>query len=71
MDSMGDVFYLTLILCIFLFMFSVLGQSLFGASWDDVDNPDGNWTFSKGFWYSLLVVFQIITGDAWNSVMVR
>ena len=29
-DSLHDVFYLIIILCIFSFMFAVLGQNLFG-----------------------------------------
>lgn len=69
MESMGDTFYLTLLLMIFLFIFAILGQNLFGDKWHEIEDPDNTATFGKNFWYSFLLVFQTITGDNWNGLM--
>jgi len=73
-SSAGDVTYLCLILLLFIFMFSTLGISLFSAAYYEYGDanpgsfPSGRWRFDDIHW-SMLTVFQCITGDAWNAVM--
>jgi len=69
-ESMVPLFYLVVIFAVFLFILCVLGQSLFGEKWKNLEEPDDIHTFD-GFFESFLLVFQVITGDNWNGVMVE
>merc|ERR1719229_179109 len=62
-----------MILGLFIFMFSTLGISLFSKSWWEYETEndweaDGRWRFDNIYW-TMITVFQCITGDAWNAVM--
>jgi hypothetical protein len=69
-EAMVPLFYLVVIFAVFLFILCVLGQSLFGEKWKNLEEPEDIHTFD-GFFESLLTVFQVITGDNWNGVMVE
>eukprot|EP00494_Astrolonche_serrata_P030794 UN31062 len=73
-NSISDVSYLIIIMCLFLFMFATLGKTLFSENWgkwNKLEGSDGQWTFGKNFFWSVVTVFIIITGDAWNTIMVE
>uniref|UniRef100_UPI00358FC450 voltage-dependent L-type calcium channel subunit alpha-1D-like isoform X2 n=1 Tax=Myxine glutinosa TaxID=7769 RepID=UPI00358FC450 len=67
LNSMRSIASLLLVLFLFIVIFSLLGMQLFG----------GRFTFSHevkrssfdSFPQSLITVFQILTGEDWNSVM--
>ena len=40
---------------VFLFMFAILGQNLFGKNWGDIEVPAGEGTFAINFWWSFLL----------------
>jgi len=74
-SSAGDVSYLCFLLLLFIFMFATLGISLFSNSYYEYTKehpdsfPSGRWRFDY-IHNSMITVFQCITGDAWNSVMI-
>jgi len=68
LNSIDEVGYLLTIFAVFLFCFAVLGQGLFSEEWEKLE-PDGYYTFSEGFWWSFVTVFQVVTCDAWNGIM--
>jgi hypothetical protein len=75
-SSAGDVSYLCFLLLLFIFMFATLGISLFSNGYHeymeenpDLDFPSGRWRFDY-IHNSMITVFQCITGDAWNVVMI-
>jgi len=73
LNSISDVLNLVVILLVFLFMFGILGIELFGNKWKEFEDAGsefrGQWSFGRGFYWSFLTVFQVITGDAWNDIM--
>ena len=73
LESIDEVGMLTAILAIFIFMFATLAMSLFGEAFNkyfiiDGNEANGRWKFDDFYW-SMVTVFQVITGDAWNEVM--
>ena len=62
---------LTLLLFLFIFMFSLAGMQLFGEQW----NPDHRFNFVALFptklgYGAILTIFQILTLENWNEVMI-
>ncbi|XP_056281310.1 voltage-dependent L-type calcium channel subunit alpha-1C isoform X1 [Pseudoliparis swirei] len=66
LNSVRSIASLLLLLFLFIIIFSLLGMQLFGGKFNfDVTRRS---TFDN-FPQSLLTVFQILTGEDWNSVM--
>lgn len=67
LNSMKSIISLLFLLFLFIFIFGLLGMSLFGGKFNfDDETPDAHFnTFSP----ALLTVFQILTGEDWNEVM--
>jgi hypothetical protein len=78
-QSLGSLFYTTVLLSIFLYIFALLGMTLFGGIQDGkglrfakTDFPRSNFDsfFPTEYGHgAFIVVFQIITGENWNEVM--
>jgi hypothetical protein len=83
-QSLGGLFYTSILLAIFLYIFALLGMALFGGIQDleggvgkglrfaKTDSPRSNFDsfFPTEYGHgAFVVVFQIITGENWNEVM--
>uniref|UniRef100_A0A1I8I3D7 Voltage-dependent L-type calcium channel subunit alpha n=1 Tax=Macrostomum lignano TaxID=282301 RepID=A0A1I8I3D7_9PLAT len=67
LSSMKSIISLLLLLFLFIVIFALLGMQLFGGKFNfETHKPRSNF---DSFWQSLLTVFQILTGEDWNSVM--
>ncbi|XP_035282343.1 voltage-dependent L-type calcium channel subunit alpha-1C isoform X12 [Anguilla anguilla] len=66
LNSVRSIASLLLLLFLFIIIFSLLGMQLFGGKFNFDDTRRS--TFDN-FPQSLLTVFQILTGEDWNSVM--
>lgn len=53
-----------LLLQLFIVIFALVGMSLFGGQFPEEARSNFN-----NFWWSYLAVFQVLTGENWNSVM--
>jgi len=74
MASVSSVVWLLFLLLLFLFTFGILGTSIFGPA-GEIGEPgegmDGLYLDRYGWqniYYSMLTIFQCITGDSWRSV---
>ena len=61
----------SVILLMMMFIFTLLGMQLFGgkfqaAQFEAGDEPDHNF---DTFWWAMVTVFQVLTGENWNAVM--
>jgi voltage-dependent calcium channel L type alpha-1F len=65
MDTLPSLFYLTVVLCLLMFIAACSGMQLFG----DVGIPNEYRANFGDFGTSMLTVFQILTGENWNEVM--
>ncbi|CAH8493370.1 unnamed protein product [Schistosoma mattheei] len=67
LNSMRSIISLLFLLFLFILIFALLGMQLFGGDFNfDEGRPTQNFdTFVK----ALLTVFQILTGEDWNTVM--
>ena len=74
MASVSSVIWLLFLLGLFLFTFGILGTSLFGGDQNfgaPGEGKDGLYADRYGWenlYYSMLTLFQCITGDSWRSV---
>eukprot|EP01065_Artemidia_motanka_P041527 TRINITY_DN5402_c0_g1_i1.p1 TRINITY_DN5402_c0_g1~~TRINITY_DN5402_c0_g1_i1.p1 ORF type:complete len:1627 (+),score=405.07 TRINITY_DN5402_c0_g1_i1:1530-6410(+) len=80
MRSVEGVAVLTVLLCLVIFVYALLGMQFFGGNFCNAESsgyPDANTStcpnlprsnFDHLGW-SLLTVFQVITGEDWNFVM--
>lgn len=74
MASVSSVIWLLFLLMLFLFTFGILGTSLFGGNQnfgEPGEGKDGLYGDRYGWanlYYSMLTLFQCITGDSWRSV---
>uniref|UniRef100_A0A8C9TWH4 Voltage-dependent L-type calcium channel subunit alpha n=1 Tax=Scleropages formosus TaxID=113540 RepID=A0A8C9TWH4_SCLFO len=68
LNSMKSIASLLLLLFLFIIIFSLLGMQLFGGkfNFDETQTKRSNF---DNFPQSLLTVFQILTGEDWNTVM--
>ncbi|XP_051911468.1 voltage-dependent L-type calcium channel subunit alpha-1C isoform X8 [Hippocampus zosterae] len=66
LNSVRSIASLLLLLFLFIIIFSLLGMQLFGGKFNFEETRRS--TFDN-FPQSLLTVFQILTGEDWNSVM--
>ena len=77
--SLGDLFYTTILLLIFLYIAALLGMTVFGGiqngnglRFSKTDVPRSNFDsfFPSQYGHGALVVtFQIISGENWNVIM--
>uniref|UniRef100_P22002-4 Isoform 4 of Voltage-dependent L-type calcium channel subunit alpha-1C n=1 Tax=Rattus norvegicus TaxID=10116 RepID=P22002-4 len=68
LNSLRSIASLLLLLFLFIIIFSLLGMQLFGGKFNFDEMQTRRSTFDN-FPQSLLTVFQILTGEDWNSVM--
>uniref|UniRef100_A0A182YN24 Voltage-dependent L-type calcium channel subunit alpha n=1 Tax=Anopheles stephensi TaxID=30069 RepID=A0A182YN24_ANOST len=69
LNSIQSIASLLLLLFLFIVIFALLGMQVFGGKFNfnsSVDKPRSNF---DSFVQSLLTVFQILTGEDWNTVM--
>ena len=66
-DSIIAILSLLLLLIIFLIILALLGMQIFGGRMNfDEGRPRSHF---DDFWTAFLTVFQVITGENWNTVM--
>uniref|UniRef100_A0A044PYG0 Voltage-dependent L-type calcium channel subunit alpha n=1 Tax=Xenopus tropicalis TaxID=8364 RepID=A0A044PYG0_XENTR len=68
LNSVRSIASLLLLLFLFMIIFALLGMQMFGGKFDFEDTEIRRSTFDN-FPQSLITVFQILTGEDWNSVM--
>ncbi|XP_043943456.1 voltage-dependent L-type calcium channel subunit alpha-1C-like isoform X2 [Protopterus annectens] len=68
LNSVRSIASLLLLLFLFIIIFSLLGMQLFGGKFNFDEMENRRSTFDN-FPQALLTVFQILTGEDWNSVM--
>uniref|UniRef100_A0A3Q3IRH6 Voltage-dependent L-type calcium channel subunit alpha n=1 Tax=Monopterus albus TaxID=43700 RepID=A0A3Q3IRH6_MONAL len=68
LNSMKSIASLLLLLFLFIIIFSLLGMQVFGGKFNFVESQPKRSTFDN-FPQALLTVFQILTGEDWNTVM--
>ncbi|OCT94594.1 voltage-dependent L-type calcium channel subunit alpha-1S [Xenopus laevis] len=68
LNSIRSIASLLLLLFLFMIIFALLGMQMFGGKFDFEDTEICRSTFDN-FPQSLITVFQILTGEDWNSVM--
>ncbi|XP_071993345.1 voltage-dependent L-type calcium channel subunit alpha-1S isoform X2 [Engystomops pustulosus] len=68
LNSVRSIASLLLLLFLFMIIFALLGMQMFGGKFDFEDTDIRRSTFDT-FPQALITVFQILTGEDWNSVM--
>uniref|UniRef100_A0A674E1H4 Voltage-dependent L-type calcium channel subunit alpha n=1 Tax=Salmo trutta TaxID=8032 RepID=A0A674E1H4_SALTR len=68
LNSTPSIACLLLLLFLFIVIFSLLGMQVFGGKFNFPNAPKPRSTFDS-FPQALISVFQILTGEDWNSVM--
>ncbi|KAJ8260254.1 hypothetical protein GJAV_G00178840 [Gymnothorax javanicus] len=68
LNSVRSIASLLLLLFLFIVIFSLLGMQVFGGKYNFPDQEVRRSTFDN-FPQALISVFQILTGEDWNSVM--
>ncbi|XP_019348147.2 voltage-dependent L-type calcium channel subunit alpha-1S [Alligator mississippiensis] len=68
LNSIRSIASLLLLLFLFIVIFSLLGMQLFGGKYDFEDMEVRRSTFDN-FPQALISVFQVLTGEDWNSIM--
>ncbi|KFV48706.1 Voltage-dependent L-type calcium channel subunit alpha-1S, partial [Gavia stellata] len=68
LNSVRSIASLLLLLFLFIIVFALLGMQLFGGKFDFEDMAVRRSTFDN-FPQALISVFQILTGEDWNSIM--
>uniref|UniRef100_A0A0K0E6W3 Voltage-dependent L-type calcium channel subunit alpha n=1 Tax=Strongyloides stercoralis TaxID=6248 RepID=A0A0K0E6W3_STRER len=69
LNSLRSIMSLLLLLFLFIVIFALLGMQVFGGKFNfDPQQPKPRANFDT-FIQSLLTVFQILTGEDWNTVM--
>ncbi|XP_075051737.1 voltage-dependent L-type calcium channel subunit alpha-1S [Mixophyes fleayi] len=68
LNSVRSIASLLLLLFLFMIIFALLGMQMFGGKFDFEDTEIRRSTFDN-FPQALITVFQILTGEDWNSVM--
>ncbi|XP_032857870.2 voltage-dependent L-type calcium channel subunit alpha-1S isoform X2 [Tyto alba] len=68
LNSVRSIASLLLLLFLFIIVFALLGMQLFGGMFDFEDMQVRRSTFDN-FPQALISVFQILTGEDWNSIM--
>jgi len=63
LESLENVGYMILLLCLFIFITGIMGMQLFGGKLDDIDLSFDD------FVDSIVNIFIVLTGDAWTDMM--
>ena len=70
MLSLSGLVYFAILLLIFVYIFSLIGMDLFGGKYETQggfdEAPRANF---NSFWWSMVTVFQVMTGENWNDVL--
>lgn len=69
LNSIQSIASLLLLLFLFIVIFALLGMQVFGGKFNFEPTEDKPRSNFDSFWQSLLTVFQILTGEDWNTVM--
>nr|XP_024215784.1 muscle calcium channel subunit alpha-1 isoform X2 [Halyomorpha halys] len=69
LNSIQSIASLLLLLFLFIVIFALLGMQVFGGRFNFGNTKDKPRSNFDCFWQSLLTVFQILTGEDWNTVM--
>ncbi|BES91322.1 Voltage gated calcium channel Hypothetical protein domain [Nesidiocoris tenuis] len=69
LNSIQSIFSLLLLLFLFIVIFALLGMQVFGGRFNFDSHQDKPRHNFDSFIQSLLTVFQILTGEDWNTVM--
>ncbi|RZC33742.1 muscle calcium channel subunit alpha-1-like, partial [Asbolus verrucosus] len=69
LNSIQSIASLLLLLFLFIVIFALLGMQVFGGKFNFKETQDKPRSNFDSFWQSLLTVFQILTGEDWNTVM--
>jgi len=71
LDTLPAMSYLSILLMLFMFIASVAGMMFFGGEFQEnvMDAEDGRRNLFDNFGISMLTVFQMLTGENWNSVL--
>eukprot|EP01062_Namystynia_karyoxenos_P080994 TRINITY_DN8825_c0_g1_i1.p1 TRINITY_DN8825_c0_g1~~TRINITY_DN8825_c0_g1_i1.p1 ORF type:complete len:2558 (+),score=908.40 TRINITY_DN8825_c0_g1_i1:72-7676(+) len=64
--SMASAAYLSLIMVLFIFIYTILGIQLFSGSFPGPDSERNNFS---SLWEAAITVFTIITGEGWAHAM--
>ena len=69
--TLADISYFSIILLLFMFIFSLLGMELFAhrlkfdSNWEpDVDGESPRVNFDD-FWHAFITIFLVLVGDDW------
>nr|DBA33910.1 TPA: hypothetical protein GDO54_001529 [Pyxicephalus adspersus] len=68
LNSVRSIASLLLLLFLFMIIFALLGMQMFGGKFDFEDDKIRRSNFDT-FPQALITVFQVLTGEDWNSVM--
>ncbi|KAM3872323.1 dihydropyridine-sensitive L-type skeletal muscle calcium channel subunit alpha-1-like [Diretmus argenteus] len=68
LNSVRSIASLLLLLFLFIVIFSLLGMQVFGGKYNFPDNRPRRSNFDN-FPQALISVFQVLTGEDWNSIM--
>ncbi|XP_037711486.1 voltage-dependent calcium channel type D subunit alpha-1 isoform X4 [Drosophila subpulchrella] len=69
LNSIQSIASLLLLLFLFIVIFALLGMQVFGGKFNSKPNEEKYRMNFDCFWQALLTVFQIMTGEDWNTVM--
>jgi len=67
LDTLPAMSYLSVLLCLFMFIMSVAGMMFFGGKFNK-DEIEGRHLYDN-FGISMVTVFQQLTGENWNTVL--
>lgn len=68
-NSIKSIASLLLLLSLFILIFALLGMQIFGGKYELPRIEDKPRSTFDSFWRALITVFQILTGEDWNSCM--
>jgi len=68
LSSLNDLLYFSLLLCMFLFIFAVMGMQFFPDTLYAKDGTALRESYGN-FGWAFLTTFQILTGENWNELM--
>ena len=66
--SMTSISYLGLLMLLFVFIYALMGMQFFGNRWVDEVQSSPRINFDT-FWWSLVGIFIVLTGENWNELM--
>jgi len=68
--SMDSLVHFSFVLALFIFIYALLGMQFFaGTMFVDEEHTEVSRANFDTFWWSIVTVFQIISGENWNEVL--